>query len=139
VSVLDDRPSQRTMPGTIMKASTLYATGAMLLICGLAPAARADDSATLVELCKSYMALPAPKDGEVTPEFIQLKSSCAGFINSHVKMSKPEDGFCIPKGYNMDDLVRVYMKWVEKNPDRVKEPTKITMTAALSEVYKCSQ
>lgn len=122
-----------------MKASTLYAAGAMLLVSGLAPAAHAGDSIALVELCKSYLALPAPKDGEVTPEFIQLKSSCAGFINSHVKMSKPEDGFCIPKGYNMDDLARVYMRWVEKNPGRVKEPTKVTMTAALSEVYKCAQ
>lgn len=122
-----------------MNASRPFAAGAIVLVAGLAPAARADDSNTLVDLCKSYLALPAPKEGQVTSEFIQLKSSCAGFINSHVKMSKPEDGFCIPKGYNMDDLVRVYMTWVEKNPGRVKEPTKVTMTAALSEAYKCSR
>ncbi len=120
-----------------MQAFIARALSATLMVTIGAAAARADDSVALVDLCKSYLALPQPKDGEVTPEFIQLKSSCAGFINSHAKMSKPEDGFCIPKGYNMDDLARVYMKWVEKNPDRIKEPTKTTMTAALAEVYKC--
>lgn len=99
--------------------------------------ARADDSVALVELCRTFVALPKP--GEVTPEYIQLKSSCAGFINSHVKMSKPEDGFCLPKGYNMDDLAKVYMAWADKHPERVKDPTKVTMTEALTEVYPCSK
>lgn len=98
-------------------------------------AARADDSTPLVELCRAFLALP--KTGEVTTEYIQLKSSCAGFINSHVKMSKPEDGFCVPKGYNMDDLAKVYMAWAEKHQDRLKDPTKTTMTEALAEVYPC--
>ena len=43
------------------------------------------------------------------------------------------------KGYNMDDLARAYMAWAEKHPERLKEPTKVTMTAALSEAYRCSQ
>jgi Rap1a immunity proteins len=95
----------------------------------------ADQSTPLVELCEQYVALP--KSGEVTSNFIQLKSSCAGFINSHVKMSKPEDGFCVPKGYSMDDLPVVYLAWVKKNPARISEPTKVTMTEALTEVYPC--
>jgi Rap1a immunity proteins len=95
----------------------------------------ADESVPLVELCKSYMALP--KGGEVTSEFIQLKSSCAGFINSAFRMSKPEDGFCRPANYNMDDLVKVYMAWALKNPDRWKEPTRLTMAEALKEAYPC--
>lgn len=102
------------------------------------PTARADDSMPLVELCEQFFALPRPiKD--VTPEYIQLKSSCAGFINSHVKMSKPEDGFCVPKGYNMDDLAQVYLDWARKHQDRLSEPTKVTMTAALSEAYPCKK
>ena len=101
------------------------------------PAARADDSTPLVELCRAFLALP--KTGEVTTEYIQLKSSCAGFINSHVKMSKPEDGFCIPKGYNMDDLAKVYLAWADKHQDRWNDPTKITMTEALTEAYPCSK
>lgn len=111
----------------------------LLALSGTVPLARADDSTVLLELCTKYQATPAPKEGEFSAEFIQLKSSCAGFINSHVKMSKPEDGFCIPKGYNMDDLVKVYMGYMSKNPDKVKEPTRTTMTAALAEVYKCAQ
>lgn len=104
-----------------------------------APAARADDSKALVELCGQYLALPPLKEGEVTPEFIQLKSSCAGFLNSHVKMSKPEDGYCIPKGYNMDDLARHYMAWIGKNPERAGEPTRVTMSAALAQAYPCGK
>lgn len=98
-------------------------------------AAHADDSTPLVELCRAYLALP--KTGDVTAEFIQLKSSCAGFINSHVKMSKPEDGFCRPPHYDMDDLAKIYMTWAEKHPDRWKDPTKATMTEALAEVFPC--
>lgn len=105
---------------------------------GLPPPAHADESIPLVELCDSFLKLPAPGD-QVTSEYIQLKSSCAGFINSHVKMSKPEDGFCVPKGYNMDDLARVYLAWANKHPDRWKEPTRVTMTEALSEAYPCPQ
>lgn len=103
----------------------------------LAVPAQADQSGDLVELCEKFVALP--KNGEVTADYIQLKSSCAGFINSHVKMSKPEDGFCVPKGYNMDDLAGVYLAWVKKHPDRVAEPTKVTMTEALIEVYPCKK
>ena len=110
---------------------------ALALAATFAGSARADETTPLVELCQSFVALP--KNGEVTPEYIQLKSSCAGFINSHVKMSKPEDGFCVPKGYNMDDLATVFMDWANKHQDRWKEPTKVTMTAALSETYPCKK
>lgn len=115
-----------------MKLPALAITLAAFMSAGTA---RADDSADLVQLCEKYLALP--KTTEVTAEYIQLKSSCAGFINSHMHMSKPEDGFCRPKKYDMDDLARVYMDWLKKNPDRIKEPTKVTMTAALTEVYPC--
>lgn len=119
--------------------TTLKNIAASALALALLPAtaARADTSKDLIELCTKYLALPALKEGEVTPEFIQLKSSCAGFLNSHVKMSKPEDGYCVPKGYNMDDLARHYMAWVAKNPGRAGEPTKVTMSAALAEAYPC--
>ena len=99
-------------------------------------AARADESGPLIELCQQYLALPKPGE-QITAEYIQLKSSCAGFINSHVKMSKPEDGFCRPQHYELDDLVKVYMAWVAKHPERAKDPTKVTMTQALAEVYPC--
>jgi hypothetical protein len=101
----------------------------------LASPARADQSTDLVHLCEQYQALP--KTGEVSSEFIQLKSSCAGFINSQMRMSKPEDGFCRPKNYDMDDLVKVYMAWVKKHPDRIGDPTKVTMSEALREAYPC--
>ncbi len=116
-------------------AAMIGATALAATALGSLPAC-ADDSTPLVELCESYLGLPRPIE-QVTPEFIQLKSSCAGFINSHVKMSKPEDGFCVPKGYNMDDLATIYLDWAKKHPDRWKEPTKVTMTAALSEAYPC--
>ncbi len=123
---------------SLIAAALLAATLAATLATTLNSAtARADESTPLIELCEQYLALP--KNGEVNSEFIQLKSSCAGFINSHVKMSKPEDGFCIPKGYNMDDLARHYMEWIKKNPGREKDPTKITMTEALSQAYPCSK
>lgn len=121
------------------RSSSLRVCAILLALGGSLTAARADDSTVLLELCTKYMATPVPKEGEFSAEFIQLKSSCAGFINSHVKMSKPEDGFCIPKGYNMDDLVKVYAAYMAKNPDKVKEPTRTTMTAALAEVYKCAK
>ncbi len=73
----------------------------------------------------------------MTAEFLQLKSSCAGFINSAVKMSKPEDGFCRPQHYDMDDLVARYMTWVGTHADRLNEPTKVTIAAALAEAYPC--
>lgn len=115
-------------------------SGAIVLaLAGQSSAAHADDSTVLLELCTKYIATPAPKEGEFSSEYIQLKSSCAGFINSHVKMSKPEDGFCVPKGYNMDDLAKVYAAYMAKNPGRAAEPTRTTMSAALSEVYKCPQ
>ena len=97
--------------------------------------ASADESTPLVELCKSFLALP--KSTEVTTDYIQLKSSCAGFINSAVRMSKPEDGFCRPKAYNKDDLARYYLDWAEKHPDRWKDPTRMTIAEALTEVYPC--
>lgn len=123
----------------MIKSYVSVASAATLLIFTAAmPVARADDSTVLLELCTKYLATPAPKDGEFSAEFIQLKSSCAGFINSHVKMSKPEDGFCIPKGYNMDDLAKAYAAYMAKHPEQVTEPTKTTMTAALAEVYKCA-
>lgn len=109
---------------------------ALGLICAAAAPSKADESASLVELCKAFVALPPPGDN-VTSDYIQLKSSCAGFINSAVKMSKPEDGFCRPKAYNMDDLAKVYMDWAQKHPERWKEPTKITIAAALAEVFPC--
>jgi Rap1a immunity proteins len=115
-----------------MKSAAL----ALLLAAALHTApAHADESTPLIELCAQFVALP--KVVEVTADYIQLKSSCAGFINSHVKMSKPEDGFCVPKGYNMDDLARHYMEWIKKNPGREKDPTKVTMTEALTQVYPC--
>lgn len=116
----------------------LYFVPALFAASAVLPAtALADQSGDLVELCEKFIALP--KTGEVTADYIQLKSSCAGFINSHVKMSKPEDGFCVPKGYNMDDLATVFMAWIKKHPERVKDATKVTMTEALSEVYPCKK
>lgn len=116
-------------------AAMIGATALATTALGSLPAC-ADDSTPLVELCERFLGLPRPIE-QVTPEFIQLKSSCAGFINSHVKMSKPEDGFCVPKGYNMDDLAKIYLDWARKHPDRWQEPTKVTMTAALSQAYPC--
>jgi Rap1a immunity proteins len=98
-------------------------------------AAYADESTPLVELCKSYVALP--KGGEVTSDFIQLKSSCAGFINSAFRMSKPEDGFCRPAKYDMDDLAKIYMNWANDHSDRWKEPTQVTIAEALKSSYPC--
>ncbi len=118
----------------LLAATLLTATVAATLN---SATAWADESTPLIELCQQFLALP--KGGDVTAEYIQLKSSCAGFINSHVKMSKPEDGFCVPKGYNMDDLARNYMEWIKKNPGRDKDPTKVTMTEALTQVYPCSK
>ncbi len=124
------------MPHTFCSLATMIGAAALAATAVGSLPACADDSTPLVELCERYLDLPRPIE-QVTAEFIQLKSSCAGFINSHVKMSKPEDGFCIPKGYNMDDLAKVYLDWTKKHPDRWKEPTKVTMTAALSEAYPC--
>jgi hypothetical protein len=109
---------------TLIFATTLVSTPSL-----------AGESTPLIELCEQFLALP--KGGEVTTSYIQLKSSCAGYINSHVKMSKPEDGFCVPKGYNMDDLAVVYIDWVKKNPGREKDSTTNTMTEALSQAYPC--
>ena len=95
----------------------------------------ADESTPLVELCKSYDALP--KTGEVTAEYIQLKSSCVGFINSAFRMSKPEDGFCRPEKYNMDDLAKHYMAWATQHPERWKDPTRVTIAEALKDAYPC--
>lgn len=123
----------------MMKHPKALAAAAICACLGLDAPARADTSADLIELCRKFLAVERPADGVVDTNFIQLKSSCSGFINSHVKMSKPEDGFCVPKGYNMDDLAQVYMAWVEKNPSRLSEPTKVTMTEALSERYPCAK
>ena len=100
-------------------------------------AALADESTPLVELCKSWEALP--KGGEVTSDYIQLKSSCVGFINSAFRMSKPEDGFCRPAHYNMDDLAKHYMAWATQHPERWKEPTKVTIADALKDAYPCEK
>ena len=100
-------------------------------------AAQADESTPLVELCKSWEALP--KGGEVTSDYIQLKSSCVGFINSAFRMSKPEDGFCRPEHYNMDDLAKHYMAWASQHPERWKEPTKVTIADALKDAYPCEK
>ena len=119
-----DRQQMKSLIAAALLAASLNSASAL-----------ADESVPLIELCEKFLALP--KGGEVTTEYIQLKSSCAGFINSHIKMSKPEDGFCVPKGYNMDDLARVYLDWVKKNPNREKDPTKVTMTEALTQAYPC--
>ena len=98
-------------------------------------AARADDSTVLIDLCKQYVGLS--KSDVVTTEYLRLKSACAGFINSDVRLSRPDDGFCRPPHVDMDELTRIYMAWVDKHPDRVKEPTKVTISAAMAEVYLC--
>ena len=103
-------------------------------LAGQTPAC-ADDSSVLIDLCRQYVAFP--KGGEVTSDFIQLKSSCAGFINSTVRLSRADDGFCRPPHVDMDELTRIYMAWVDKHPDRLKEPTKVTISAAMAEVYVC--
>lgn len=120
-------------PHTILAALCIMtgATGVTLI----SRPAQADESGPLIDLCTRYQALPA--NGEVNSDFIQLKSSCAGFINSHFRMSKPEDGFCRPKNYDMDNLVKVYMAWIKTHPERAAEPTKVTMSAALAEAYPC--
>ena len=123
----------------MIRSYASLAVAIVLASAGQISSAHADDSTALLKLCTKYLATSAPKEGEFSSEYIQLKSSCAGFINSHVKMSKPEDGFCIPKGYNMDDLARVYAAYMAKHPERADEPTRTTMSAALSEVYKCAQ
>jgi hypothetical protein len=106
-----------------------------ILLCASAPA-RADESTPLVELCKQYLALPKPGD-TVTSEYIQLKSSCAGFINSALKLSRPDDNICRPKSIGLDELATLYMAWAGKHQDRWKDPTKVTIAAALSEAFPC--
>ena len=122
---------------TLGRPGVLRSLALAIAVSGALPA-QGDDSRPLVELCESYLGLPRPIEA-VTPEFIQLKSSCAGFINSHVKMSKPEDGYCVPKGYNMDELAKVYLDWARKHPGRWNEPTRTTLTAALSEAFPCKR
>ena len=98
--------------------------------------ANADDSTVLIDLCKQYAALPAPTGG-VTSEYIQLKSSCAGFLGSTIRLSRPDDGICRPDKFNIDELVKPYLDWTEKHPDQQTHPTRETIMAAFADVYPC--
>ena len=130
------RACYRAASNAMMRITMFSVKPVLVSLLMLVPSvAFADESVSLVELCKSYVALP--KGGEVTSEFIQLKSSCAGFINSAFRMSKPEDGFCRPANYDMDDLVKVYMGWANTHPDRWNEATRVTIAEALKPSYPC--
>ena len=101
------------------------------------PAAHADESTVLIELCKQYAALPVPAGSEVSTEYIQLKSSCAGFLGATIRMSRPDDGICRPDRFNIDELTRIYLAWAGKNPDKWSKPTKDTIMEAFKDVYPC--
>jgi hypothetical protein len=118
-----------------MTSKALRIAAAMMALA--IPAAHADESTVLIDLCKQYAALPAPSGGDVTAGYIQLKSSCAGFLGSTIRLSRPDDGICRPDRFNIDDLAHTYLAWAEKNPDKWGRPTKETIIEAFKDVYPC--
>ena len=94
----------------------------------------ADEAKDLIELCKIYQAIPKT---EFSQDLIRYRSSCAGVLNAHIRVSRPDSGYCRPKQVDMDELTRIYLAWADRNPDRWKEPRAVTVDAAFAEVYPC--
>jgi hypothetical protein len=115
------------------KALRLAAT---LIVFGV-ELAHADESSVLIDLCRQYTALPAPTGGDVSAHYIQLKSSCAGFLGSTIRLSRPDDGICRPDRINIDDLAHVYLAWAEQNQDKWGRPTRETIIEAFKDIYPC--
>ena len=110
----------------------IIAAAALALQAGTAYAA--DEAKDLIDLCRKYQAYPKT---EFTQDLIRLKSSCAGVLNAHIRVSRPDSGYCRPKQVDMDELTRIYLAWADRNPDRWKDPRAVTVDAAFAEVYPC--
>ena len=96
----------------------------------------ADEAKDLIDLCRKYQAYPKT---EFTQDLIRLRSSCAGVLNAHIRVSRPDSGYCRPKDINMEELTRVYLAWADRNPDRWTDPRAVTVDAAFAEVFPCSK
>ena len=98
------------------------------------PAQAADEAKDLINLCRQFADLPKV---EFSTELIRLKSSCGGVLNAHILVSRPDSGYCRPRKIDMDELVKIYLAWADRNPDRWKDPRAVTVDAAFSEVFPC--
>ncbi|MGL4397595.1 MAG: Rap1a/Tai family immunity protein [Hyphomicrobium sp.] len=97
----------------------------------------ADEAIVLIELCKAYKAVPVPADGQFSQDYIRLKSSCAGVLNAHMRLARPDSGYCKPREVSMDTLTDIYVAWADRNTTRWTEPRHVTVDAAFAEAYPC--
>ena len=71
---------------------------------------------------------------------------CISYISgAHDMLRMLSDGFkanliCTPKdGLSNDQLVRVVVKWIEKNPERMHESARMAILSAIGEAFPCTK
>lgn len=80
---------------------------------------------------------------EKNPEFGMIL--CAGYIDGMLEMHSVAVGlagakpfFCVPKdGISIDQAKRVFIKWVERNPNQMHESARVSVVVALAEAFPC--
>ena len=115
-------------------AFSLMVTGAMLF---LAPEAQAfSRNRDLAEGCKQSVDF-IEKRGPSRP----LGAMCLGYLMGIREAVVVDNGrnyrACLPEEVTNEELIRVYLRWAENNPNRLHEFAFVGVIGALTEAYPC--
>jgi hypothetical protein len=90
--------------------------------------------------CKEFMSLI---NGEPVNNLFKA-GICAGWVNgtngTHTYWAKRSDGpICTPDAVTVGQLVRIFMKYLEENPERLHENANWLYEDAMRGVYPCQR
>lgn len=65
---------------------------------------------------------------------------CLGFVTAMLFtghwLAEP-DNFCPPVGVSVDQAIRVFLKYLNQNPDRTHQPSEVLARLAFSATWRC--
>ncbi len=110
---------------------------AILLVLPSPPAVALSDSSQMAHNCNVSVDHRRASDADYAASF-----SCMFYIDGFVSgyhMATPPGArsFCVPRGVNNGQLVRVYSAWLNKHPEKLHEPKDATAVWALMDAFPC--
>lgn len=64
-----------------------------------------------------------------------IKGFVGGFIASKLVSVK----FCIPKDVSIDQLAKVYLRYLDENPEKLHEPSELGLLSSIYGAFPCSR
>lgn len=62
---------------------------------------------------------------------------CVGLLVGIKPYSQPKDGVCRPKGTTLLQEARIFVKWLEANPELLHYPASFMVTPILKQAFPC--